>query len=166
MKIQIKLILTITFSILATSLPAQYSTHTDIQSKKGMMVYVKFLTGQQTYIQVGNQRRPIPGELAQKRAYWRRLLAKGRKGGKPAIADSTSAVIPVAEALLITDSNLKFTHWSPVYNFIKVWGGRVEFVRNSARYEASYYWFDGKIIDLIIRPAPENNRDQRNFLSR
>ncbi len=131
-----------------------------------MTAYVKFLTSQQNYIQFGNQQRPVPRKLAQKRTYWHGLLARGKKGGKPAIDDSTSAVIPVAEALLTTDTNLKFTHWSPVYNFRKVWGGRVEFVRNSTRYEASYYWFDGKIIDLIIRPVPENNPNQRNSLGR
>ena len=136
---------------------AQYSTHRDINVKDDMLMFVEFMTGKQNYIVVKNQKHKLPNDLARKRTYWQRELKKGNKGAKPATDDSTHAVLPIAEALSIEDKYLEFTHWSPIYNLGKVWGGRVEFKRNDKLYEANYFWYNGKLLDIMIRPFLDTN---------
>lgn len=137
------------------TLLAQYSTPRDVQVKDEMRTFVEFMVGNQNYILVNNQKHRLPQDLIRKRAYWQKELSRGRKGEKPAADDSTSTIIPIAEAVSLNDKYLEFTHWSPVYNLGKVWGGRVEFKKNDTVYEATYFWHNGKLLDITIRPFRE-----------
>lgn len=137
---------------------AMPSTTRDIQVKEDMITLVKLLTGNDDFIVLPNgTKRPIPKDLAKKRRYWQRELSrKGhKKGDKPAVDDSTKNIIPIAEALQVSNKMLEFTHWSPIYNLGKVWGGRVEFKKNDEQFEATYYWYNNRLLDLIVLPEVE-----------
>ncbi|MCF7800893.1 MAG: hypothetical protein K9N34_02620 [Candidatus Marinimicrobia bacterium] len=150
--------------LITVSVSAQYSTKRDIEIKKDMQVFVDFITSDARHIKIGNQKRALPKDLARKKLYWQKELARGKKGDKPAVDDSTAVVIPVAEALRLADRSLEFTHWSPVYNLAKVWGGRVEFNRNGTRYEANYFWYNNKLLDLMVRPWLETDPGNQGLL--
>lgn len=151
-------------ALIPLSLPAQYSTRRDIEIKKDMQVFVDFITSDAQHITIGNQRRALPSDLARKKMYWQKELSRGKKGDKPSVEDSTAAVIPIAEALRLADRSLEFTHWSPVYNLAKVWGGRVEFNRNGTHYEANYFWYNNKLLDLMVRPYLETDPGNQGLL--
>lgn len=157
-------ILTLIISLWSIPLNAQYSSHRDIKIKQDMEVYVSFMSSDQNYIVLNNQKLTLPSDLKHKRSYWRKELSRGLKGPKPATIDSTGLVVPVADALRIADRDLVFTHWSPVYNLGKTWGGRVDFTRNGEPYEANYFWYNEKILDIMIRPFLETNPDGRDML--
>ncbi|HCW77060.1 MAG TPA: hypothetical protein DHU63_11060 [Candidatus Marinimicrobia bacterium] len=140
-----------------SGLNAQYSTRQDLEIREEMKTFITLLTSEQNYLVVNNEKRPLPKDITSKRKYWQKELKRGKKGDKPSVEDSTSMVIPIAEALQIADKSLEFTHWSPVYNLGKVWGGRVEFKRNETRYEANYFWYNNKLLDLLVRPYRENS---------
>lgn len=135
---------------------AQTANSHDVKVKTDMITMVSLMTGNESFIVMpGGEKRPIPEAMIKKRIYWQRVLSRkgSKKGAKPPVDNRTKNIIPIAEALQISNKMLEFTHWSPIYNLGKVWGGRVEFKRNDQQFEATYYWYNDSLLDLIVLPA-------------